>query len=405
LQPAAVTHLPLAAGIEIAPDDLSPNPPDDAMSKCQVLFCLLVSSVLSVLTVEAAHAQWLRSRRQRCQPAQIQARQPSQAAQIAPPGGAEAKQAELKRVLGFFPDHTRCLVVSRKPVLVDRARLDQLESGTMEKEAILALDPHAGLAFDRYLALMTGAGLVNRPLEKHSRIFTAGQIQLVVCGQANYFLPARGPAPVTNSDSVHVYVFSRSIAQTWRQMEQDRPQQSKFGLHHEGDIAFFQDGKDWFGFAPPNILIVGDKYEYFEEVVKNAAGKGPPPQLANNFVDLVDPSATFWLAFFLDKDSPDAPSWPAHVLEYVPNEEWLVTLWSPGESISSRPRRDSPEEFEVRRRELIPGYSRQLQPLVAEGRLYGNGFEELQFSVRNYDLESGAFPVFLLGLMGIAVFI
>ena len=97
-----------------------------------------------------------------------------------------------------------------------------------------------------------------------------------------------------------------------------------------------------------------------------------------------------------------------HVLEYTPNEDWSLALWSGAPGLASRPKPDSTESYEDFESEFIPGSDnagQKLKPLIAKERKYGCSFYEMRFSLRDYDMESGAFPIVFLGLMGIAVFI
>ena len=377
---------------------------------------LIAWALISVVIVEAAEGQISRLRLRQCSRAtQRFAEQPV-------PATRRAEGLSVKRAVALLPDYTRCVVVSRQPAWFDAQQLEQLENSTRpQRELILSLDPDPAKAFGRYLQTWSGSAVAIRESSEFCKCFGKRKTRLVVSGMANYRLPRTGPAGATQSDGLAILLFEQPCGTAWREFARNRPQQLKFGLHHEGSVEFFQDGKHWFALASPHVVIVGDTYSYFQDVVTKAARANANKQTAaRHYVDLVDPNATFWFAYFADKNS-DGPidespykksgepsDWPVHVVEYVPNDEWTLTVWSSGRSPAVRPKWDAESVVERFDQELIPEYNnsgRKSPPLVGHSQRHKYGFEEMRFSVRHYDLETGLFPIFFVGLMGIAVFI
>jgi len=363
---------------------------------------------------EPANAQTLRRALRRCTapPQRFTEYSPSRKLSNAAVVVAERPTSidqEMRWALALLPDYTRCMVVCRQPVPIDADDIEELQApGRPIKEAIESLDRDPGKAFGYYLQALTGAGFVNSAPGALSELLESGQIRMVVCGRANYLLPDRGPAGATQSDQVSVYVYDRPFSETWREFARKRTQQSRVALRQEGNVEFFQDEKHWIAFAPPNAVIIGDKFAYFHDVLKLAARTSLMASPEKTFVDLVDPGAALWFAYFAEKKSPEASPWPVRVLEYAPNKDWSLTLLSGGSGLALRPKHDSTKYYDEFESELLPGSDnarRQLKPLIAKGRNYASGFVEMRFSVRDHDLESGEFPILLFRLMGIAVFI
>lgn len=376
----------------------------------RLCLCLLACAAIWAVVDESASGQILRLGSRRCSPAAQRFREATKARKQPVVVARGESGLGVKQAVSLLPDYTRCIVVCRQPALIDPKQLEELESFRRpQRELILSLDPDPATAFGDYLQMLGNSALVSRESNYVFRFFGKRKTRLMVSGMANYRLPRSGPAGATQSDWVGIFVFEQPCSAAWREFESQRPQQSKFELHREGQLEFFQDGELWYAHARPNVLIVGDAYPYFQDVVTNAArGHGNKQPAANRYVDLVDPDATFWFAYFADSKSTEASDWPVHVVEYVPNEQWTLTTWSGGPSTHARPKWDSATVVERFDRELIPEFNdggRKSPPLVGHARRHQGGFVEMRFSVRDYDLETGVFPIFFVGLMGIAVFI
>ena len=312
-----------------------------------------------------------------------------------------AIQREIFATAGLLPEYTRCVIVAREPD-VDGAAPHPINGWWLSNKEVAALDPDPGLAFSKYLQRWFVLG--NSKLgtfHDFGSDLRAHRVRYIVRGQANYFLRRGGPAGATEYNATCLVAFEDDFSARWRAIKEARPEPQKYPVRREGDVEFFQDGKAWLGFSAPNLIILGDHFEYFHDTVKAAVCTPPRTRRTDGYAQLISPQATFWFAHFLQgtASSPSSSS-PTHAFEYVPNREWSCKLWlieRDGWGPSMKPGKTL--DFD-----LVPDLER-VPPLVAHGILRDAYVLECQFSLRNYDLVRSSFPLVLMEWMGIAIFI